>query len=76
MSKELPTTTAAKLVRFFERQGFYRDRQKGSHLTLKHSDGRVITIPVHTGKDIGKGLLKQILKDGGFDSMSVAEKVG
>jgi predicted RNA binding protein YcfA (HicA-like mRNA interferase family) len=66
MSQQLPSLTAEKLIRFFQKQGFYQDRQSGSHLTLKHSDGRVITIPVHTGKDIGKGLLKRILKDAGI----------
>jgi len=38
-------------------------RQKGSHLRLKHPDNRVVTIPVHTGKILGKGLLKKILRD-------------
>lgn len=32
-------------------------------MRLKHQDGRVVTIPVHTGKIVGKGLLNKILKD-------------
>ena len=38
-------------------------RQKGSYVRMKHEDGRVVTIPVHTGKTLGKGLLLKILRD-------------
>jgi predicted RNA binding protein YcfA (HicA-like mRNA interferase family) len=38
-------------------------RQKGSHVRLKHEDDRVVTIPVHARKPIGKGLLLKILRD-------------
>ncbi|MFH1713028.1 MAG: type II toxin-antitoxin system HicA family toxin [Candidatus Jacksonbacteria bacterium] len=66
MSKKLPSTNARQLLGFFKSQGFYQDRQKGSHLTLKHPDGRIVTIPIHTSKDIGKGLVSRILKDGEY----------
>ncbi|MDJ0636243.1 MAG: type II toxin-antitoxin system HicA family toxin [Xenococcaceae cyanobacterium MO_188.B29] len=38
-------------------------RQKGSHVRMKHEDNRVVTVPVHKGKTIGKGLLRKILRD-------------
>jgi predicted RNA binding protein YcfA (HicA-like mRNA interferase family) len=38
-------------------------RQKGSHVRMKHPDGRVVTVPVHAGRDIGRGLLRKILRD-------------
>ncbi len=38
-------------------------RQKGSHVRMKHPDSRVISIPVHARKTIGKGLLLKILRD-------------
>jgi len=67
MSKQLPSITARKLVRFLKQQGFVEVRQRGSHLTLRReSDGRTVTVPVHTGQDIGKGLLKKILSDAGY----------
>ncbi len=67
MSKRLPAMTARKLVRFLRKQGFVEIRQRGSHLTLKReSDGRTVTVPIHTGQDIGKGLLKKILTDAGY----------
>jgi len=63
----MPQVTARELVRFLNSQGFVMDRQTGSHLTLWHEDRKVsVTVPVHTGCDIGRGLAIRILKDAGF----------
>jgi predicted RNA binding protein YcfA (HicA-like mRNA interferase family) len=63
----MPQVTARELVRFLQTQGFAEDRQSGSHLTLWHAGRNVsVTIPVHTGCDIGRGLAVRILKDAGF----------
>jgi predicted RNA binding protein YcfA (HicA-like mRNA interferase family) len=63
----LPQLTARELTRLLKSQGFAEDRQSGSHLTLRHEDrGISITVPVHTGADIGRGLAARILKDAGF----------
>jgi predicted RNA binding protein YcfA (HicA-like mRNA interferase family) len=43
--------------------GFYTVRQRGSHVRMKHDDNRVVTIPIHSGKIVGKGLLLKILRD-------------
>ena len=43
--------------------GFQIVRQRGSHVRIKHADGRVVTVPVHPGQDIGRGLLSKILRD-------------
>jgi predicted RNA binding protein YcfA (HicA-like mRNA interferase family) len=63
----LPQLTARELIAFLKSQGFVEDRQSGSHLTLWH-EGRsvVVTVPVHTGTDLGRGLAVRILKDAGF----------
>jgi predicted RNA binding protein YcfA (HicA-like mRNA interferase family) len=42
------------------------ERQSGSHVTLYHAERGMVTIPVHTGCDIGRGLAIRILKDAGF----------
>ncbi len=60
---KLPSVTAQELITALERIGFYSIRQKGSHMRMKHDDGRVVTIPVHARKIIGKGLLLKILRD-------------
>lgn len=67
MGSKLPSITAKTLLRFLKKRGFEENRQKGSHLTLiNHITRKTITIPIHTGIDIGKGLLKKILSDAGF----------
>ena len=60
---KLPTVTASEAIKVLEKIGFQKTRQKGSHLRMKHEDDRVVTIPVHQGKTIGKGLLRKILRD-------------
>lgn len=30
---------------------------------MKHLDGRVVTVPVHGGREIARGLLRKILRD-------------
>lgn len=63
----LPQVPAQELVRFLQGQGFTPDRQVGSHLTLWHEKRkRAVTVPIHTGCDIGRGLAVRILKDAGF----------
>ena len=62
MSK-LPVLKPTELVRLLERLGFQRIRQKGSHLYLKHPDGRATVVPMHRGEDIPPGLLRAILQD-------------
>lgn len=63
----MPQVTAQQLVRFLKTQGFTEDRQSGSHLTLWHKDRQItVTVPMHTGRDIGRGLVVRILKDAGF----------
>jgi predicted RNA binding protein YcfA (HicA-like mRNA interferase family) len=51
------------VIEVLEKVGFQRERQKGSHAILKHPDGRVTVVPVHKGENIGKGLLRKIIKD-------------
>ncbi len=63
----MPQVTSQDLVRFLKSQGFVEDRQSGSHLTLWHDVRKIsVTIPVHTGSDLGRGLAVRILKDAGF----------
>ena len=59
----LPVLKATELIRALEKAGFQVIRQKGGHVRMKHPDGRVVTIPVHSGQDIGRGLLRKVLRD-------------
>jgi predicted RNA binding protein YcfA (HicA-like mRNA interferase family) len=55
------------------KQGFVPVRTRGSHVFLKHSDGRVTTVPVHSNETIGTGLLLKILKDCDIDKNNFIE---
>ncbi|MEK7449564.1 MAG: type II toxin-antitoxin system HicA family toxin [Planctomycetota bacterium] len=65
MSHErLPVVKPTQLVRVLERMGFVRRKKtKGGHLRYGHPDGRITTVPMHQGQDIGRGLLRKIIKD-------------
>ena len=59
----LPVLSAREVIRILEQVGFEVVRQRGSHVRLKHEDGRVVTVPVHSGQDISRGLFRKILRD-------------
>ncbi len=59
----LPRLRGRELVRVLKRLGFFVDRTRGSHVFLKHPDGRATAVPVHSGETIGPGLLRSILRD-------------
>ena len=59
----LPMLSGREVVRALEGAGFRVIRQKGSHVRIKHPDGRVTTVPVHAGRDVSRGLLRKILRD-------------
>ena len=63
MSGRPPALKARDVIRTLKKAGFYEIRQKGSHICLKHDDGRFTLVPRHSGEDIGRGLLRQILRE-------------
>ena len=60
---KLPLLSAQELIKILKKMGFQELRQKGSHIYMKHKDGRVTVVPYHSGVDIGRGLLKRILNE-------------
>ena len=56
----VPGKTMADILK---RLGFEEIRRKGSHIYFKHKDGRGTVVPVHKGEDLGKGLIRAILRD-------------
>lgn len=63
MKGRLPILKARDITRILRKLGFYEVRQKGAHVCFKHPDGRFTLVPSHGGEDIGRGLLRQILKE-------------
>ena len=62
MSK-YPALNGKDIVKALTTAGFQKIRQKGSHLFLRHPDGRATVVPVHPGENIGPGLISKILRD-------------
>lgn len=60
MSK-LPQVKPKDLLRALQKYGFVKNRQTGSHVYLKHLDGRLTSISIHP-KPIPKGTLRAILR--------------
>ena len=63
MTKKLPVLTADQMLAILKRHGFEAVKQSGSHIILRHPDGRRTTVPLHKGRDLGKGLVRQIMRD-------------
>jgi predicted RNA binding protein YcfA (HicA-like mRNA interferase family) len=56
-----------ELVRILEADGWFSTGQTGSHRQYRHpSKPGLLIVPMHTGKEIGKGLLHSILKKAGL----------
>jgi len=67
MSAGLPRFTSSEVVRLLRAHGFDKDHQTGSHAVFRHTDGRRTTVPMHSGRTLGVGLLRQILRDAEID---------
>ena len=59
----LPAIKARQVIKVLKKLEFEEVRQKGSHVFFQHADGRVTVVPVHRGEDLGRGLLRQIIRD-------------
>ena len=50
MNGKLPFLEAEELIKILNKMGFEAIRQKGSHVYLKHKDGRSTVVPLHSGE--------------------------
>lgn len=51
---KLPVLTGKEVMKILENLEFNVVRQKGSYMQMQHEDGRLITIPVHSGKTVAR----------------------
>ena len=63
MNRRMPTLKAREIMRILRLLGFAIIRQTGWHVFFQHSDGRTTLVPRHGGEGIGRGLLRQILRE-------------
>lgn len=59
---KLPQLTANELMKILQKIGFKVLRQSGSHVFLRHDDGRTTVVPNHPGEKLDRGLLLKIVK--------------
>ncbi|MBU3979338.1 type II toxin-antitoxin system HicA family toxin [Patescibacteria group bacterium] len=63
----IPTITARKLIKVLKKKGFYLDHITGSHHIYYDPACKArASVPVHKGKDLGKGITLAIIKDAGL----------
>ena len=43
--------------------GFKKVRQKGRHVFYRHPDGRTTTLPYHSGRNLARPLIREILRE-------------
>ena len=60
---KLPVISATQMAKILRHLGFLLVRQKGSHAYFRHPDGRATVVPFHRGEDLGRGLIRAILRD-------------
>jgi predicted RNA binding protein YcfA (HicA-like mRNA interferase family) len=58
--------TGKDLVRLLQQHGWRLEHVRGSHHVLRKG-GKHISVPVHAGRDLGKGLLARLLKEAGLE---------
>jgi predicted RNA binding protein YcfA (HicA-like mRNA interferase family) len=67
-SQRLPAVDGRAVVKALERAGFTVARTSGSHVRLIHADdpSRHTTVPVHKGRDLPRGTLRDIIDQAGL----------
>ena len=61
----LPVCSGADAIRTFERHGWTRVRQNGSHVTMvKAGSPLVLTVPLH--RQLDRGLLRGLIRKAGI----------
>ncbi|MFQ5698947.1 MAG: type II toxin-antitoxin system HicA family toxin [Myxococcota bacterium] len=65
MSK-LPSISGREVIRAFERVGYEQDRQRGSHIVLRHREPphRRLVVPDH--RTVARGTLPALIREPGL----------
>ncbi len=63
---KLPRASGGEAVRVLGRLGFHPVRQRGSHVILRHVDGRGCVVPLH--RELKVGTLAGVLRQAGVST--------
>jgi predicted RNA binding protein YcfA (HicA-like mRNA interferase family) len=69
---KLPCVSGAKVAKALERLGFIRQRQRGSHLVMRHNSS-VCVVPMH--REVDQGTLRGILRQAGLSPEEFVESL-
>jgi predicted RNA binding protein YcfA (HicA-like mRNA interferase family) len=61
---KLPVVSGADTGRALGRGGFGEIAQRGSHVKMRHADGRTAIVPLH--RELAPGTLRSILRQAGL----------
>jgi len=70
MGDRLPALSGKHLVAILERHGFATVRLRGSHLSMRHPDGRTVTVPLN--RIVPKGTLRSVMRQAGLQRSDLA----
>jgi predicted RNA binding protein YcfA (HicA-like mRNA interferase family) len=59
-----PLCSGSDAVKAFRKLGYEVDHKTGSHIILRHTNGRRLTIPNH--RELAKGTLRAIIREAGI----------
>ena len=62
---KLPVLSGAKVVRVFERAGWRKDRQHGSHVVLLKA-GEIASLSVPQHREVAPGTLRSLIRAAGM----------
>ena len=60
MSPNVPVVSGLEMVSILAKAGFYQASQKGSHVKMKNTDGRMVIVPLH--RELAPGTFRSILR--------------
>ena len=65
---DLPSVSAARLIRALQRAGFFVHHATGGHYVLKHPDRPAVrvVVPCHGSANVKGGILRSILRQAGL----------
>jgi predicted RNA binding protein YcfA (HicA-like mRNA interferase family) len=66
VSPRLPVASGADVIRALGRAGFSEISQRGSHVKLRHADGRTAIVPLH--RELAPGTLRSVLRQAGLSA--------
>ena len=70
---KLPLLSAGRVLAALTRLGFVEVHRKGSHVKMKHEDGRVIVFPFHD--EVDRYTLKGALRDADIEVADFLKEV-